>query len=89
MRLILEVAESESKRVQWLRIRGLGACYVPMYNYEKVLKYWNGVFSSENAPPVSRKTWEIIFWTKPLIGCARGQGPYWTLAAALAYINAA
>ncbi len=24
-----------------------------MYNYEKVLKYWNGVFSSEDAPPVT------------------------------------
>lgn len=24
-----------------------------MYNYERVLKYWNGVFSSEDAPPVT------------------------------------
>ncbi len=48
MRLLLEVAEPESKRVRRLRIRGLN-----LYDYEKVLKYWNGVFSSEDAPPVS------------------------------------
>ena len=41
------MAEPESKWVQRLRIRGLS-----LYDYEKVLKYWNGVFSSENAPPL-------------------------------------
>lgn len=62
-----------------------------MYNYERVLKYWNGVFSSEDAPPVSSPSMGNDALDKALDWLCKGAETVLDLAAAaaLAYINAA